>query len=189
MESESSLKRIQPEYWGTKAETDLAPRCGRIRVASVAASAAVENLMVSRRFFPAFMTLLCLATTPHPVKSADKPATANPLSPKATAPRDVTPEEAERILKLNPGMVILDVRTPEEFGDGHLPGAVNLNFFATDFLEKVKAYEGKQILIHCASGGRSGQALSRLKDTSFSALYHLKSGFTGWQSAGKKIER
>jgi rhodanese-related sulfurtransferase len=121
--------------------------------------------------------------------AADKPAPANPLTPAASVPRDVTPDEAERILKLNPGMVILDVRTLEEFSDGHLPGAVNLNFFAADFLEKVKAYEGKQILIHCASGGRSGQALSRLKDTSFASLYHLKTGFTGWQSAGKKIER
>jgi rhodanese-related sulfurtransferase len=44
-------------------------------------------------------------------------------------------------------------------------------------------------MIHCASGGRSGQALARLKDTTFASLYHLKTGFTGWQSAGKKIER
>lgn len=145
--------------------------------------------MPSNPLLPASIALLCLTAAPHPVNSADQPAPANPLTPKAAAPRDVTPDEAERILKLNPGMVILDVRTPEEYGDGHLPGAVNLNFFATDFLEKVKAYEGKQILIHCASGGRSGQALSRLKDTSFGALYHLKSGFTGWQSAGKKTER
>jgi len=137
---------------------------------------------------PVFTALLLLIL-PSSMQAADKPAPANPLTPAASVPRDVTPDEAERILKLNPGMVILDVRTLEEFSDGHLPGAVNLNFFAADFLEKVKAYEGKQILIHCASGGRSGQALSRLKDTSFASLYHLKTGFTGWQSAGKKIER
>jgi rhodanese-related sulfurtransferase len=138
---------------------------------------------------PASVALLLFSAPPRPMNAADQPAPANPLIPKAAASRDVTPDEAERILKLNPGMVILDVRTPVEFGDGHLPGAVNINFFAADFLEKIKAYEGRQILIHCASGGRSGQALSRLKDTSFSALYHLKSGFTGWQSAGKKTER
>jgi rhodanese-related sulfurtransferase len=121
--------------------------------------------------------------------AADQPAPSLGSTPAAALSREVTPDEAERILKLNPGMVILDVRTLEEFSEGHLPGAVNLNFFAADFLQKVKAYEGKQILIHCASGGRSGQALSRLKDVSFTSLYHLKSGFTGWQSAGKKIER
>jgi rhodanese-related sulfurtransferase len=120
---------------------------------------------------------------------ADQPSPSKPLTPTAAVPRDVTPDEAERILKLNPGMVVLDVRTLEEFSEGHLPGAVNLNFFAADFLDKLKSYEGKQVLIHCASGGRSGQALARLKDTSFASLYHLKTGFTGWQSAGKKTER
>lgn len=132
---------------------------------------------------------LALLLTALPMHAADAPSPSKPLAPAPSLPRDVTPDEAERILKLNPGMIVLDVRTSEEFSEGHLPGAVNINFFATDFLEKIKTYEGKPILIHCASGGRSGQALSRLKDTSFAALYHLKSGFTGWQSAGKKIER
>ena len=144
--------------------------------------------MRSIRLVPLLASLLLLPST-DAMHAADKPAPSIGSTPAAATPRDVTPDEAERILKLNPGMVILDVRTLEEFSEGHLPGAVNLNFFATDFLEKVKSYEGKQILIHCASGGRSGQALSRLKDTSFASLYHLKTGFTGWQSAGKKIER
>lgn len=145
--------------------------------------------MRNRLLFPLLTALLPLLPLPRPMHAADTPSPTKPFTPAASVPRDVTPDEAERILKLNPGMVILDIRTPEEFSEGHLPGAVNLNFFATDFLQKVKAYEGKQILIHCASGGRSGQALSQLKDTSFGALYHLKSGFTGWQSAGKKVER
>lgn len=130
--------------------------------------------------------LLSLTSSMH---AADKPFLVSPLIPTATAPRDVTPDEAERILKLNPDMIILDVRTSEEFSEGHLPGAFNLNFFAPDFIDKVKSYEGKKILIHCASGGRSGQALARLKDASFASLFHLKTGFTGWQSAGKKTER
>ncbi len=144
--------------------------------------------MRSTRLLLVFTTLLLLPV-PHPMLAADQPSPSKPLLPTAAVPRDVTPDEAERILKLNPGMVVLDVRTLEEFSEGHLPGAVNLNFFAADFLDKMKSYEGKQVLIHCASGGRSGQALARLKDTSFASLYHLKTGFTGWQSAGKKIER
>ena len=145
--------------------------------------------MLTNRLLPFLTALLPLLPLPRHMHAADKPVTGNPFAPATSAPKDVTPDEAERVLKLNPGMVILDVRTPEEFSEGHIPGAVNLNFFATDFLDKVKSYEGKQIMIHCASGGRSGQALSRLKDTSFGALYHLKNGFTGWQSAGKKVER
>jgi rhodanese-related sulfurtransferase len=139
---------------------------------------------------PIVIAIVCALLLPSlPMHAADKPASPVPVVPAAAAPRDVTPDEAERILKLNPGMIVLDVRTPEEFSEGHLPGAVNLNFFAADFITKVKAYEGKQVLIHCASGGRSGQALGRLKDTPFASIFHLKTGFTGWQSAGKKVER
>jgi rhodanese-related sulfurtransferase len=141
--------------------------------------------------YSVLLPVISFAALTHPksMDAADKPGPSIFQTPTAAAPKDVTPDEAERIMKLNPNLVILDVRTAEEFGEGHLPGAINLNFFATDFLDKMKGYEGKSVLIHCASGGRSGQALSRLKDTSFAALYHLKNGFTGWQSAGKKIER
>ena len=104
-------------------------------------------------------------------------------------PKDLTPDEAERMLKLQPEIVILDVRTFEEFAQGHIPGAVNLDFFSPDFAEKVKKYEDKSVLVHCASGGRSGQTVSLIKDCKFPAIYHLKSGFTGWQAAGKQVAR
>ena len=112
----------------------------------------------------------------------------NVLKQKMT-PKDLTPDEAERMLKLQPEIVILDVRTSEEFAQGHIPGAVNLDFFAPDFAEKVKGYEDKSVLVHCASGGRSGQTVSLIKDGKFTAIYHLKSGFTGWQAAGKRVVR
>ena len=112
----------------------------------------------------------------------------NALRQKMT-PKDLTPDEAERILKLQPEIVILDVRTSEEFAQGHIPGAINLDFFAPDFAQKIKGYEDKSVLVHCASGGRSGQTISLIKDGKFAAIYHLKSGFTGWQAAGKKVVR
>ena len=60
--------------------------------------------------------------------------------------------------------VILDVRTPREFQAGHLPGAVNLDFNASDFetraalLDKSKTY-----VVHCASGGRSVKACEKAR--------------------------
>jgi rhodanese-related sulfurtransferase len=104
-------------------------------------------------------------------------------------PKDLTPDETERMLKLQSDIVIIDVRTSEEFSQGHLPRAVNLDFFAPDFSAKIKGYEGKSVLIHCASGGRSGQTVNMIKDSKFQAIYHLKTGFTGWQAAGKQVVR
>ncbi len=104
-------------------------------------------------------------------------------------PKDLTPDETERMLKLQSDIVIIDVRTLEEFAQGHLPGAVNVDFFGPDFTAKIKGYEGKPVLIHCASGGRSGQTVNMIKDGKFSAIYHLKTGFTGWQAAGKQVVR
>jgi rhodanese-related sulfurtransferase len=112
----------------------------------------------------------------------------NVLKQKMT-PKDLTADETERMLKLQSDIVIIDVRTSEEFAQGHLQGAVNLDFFAPNFAEKMKGYEGKPVLIHCASGGRSGQTVNMIKDGKFSAIYHLKSGFTGWQAAGKPVVR
>ena len=112
----------------------------------------------------------------------------NVLKQKMT-PKDLTADETERMLKLQSDIVIIDVRTSEEFAQGHLQGAVNLDFFAPDFAEKIKGYEGKPVLIHCASGGRSGQTIHMIKDGKFPAIYHLKSGFTGWQAAGKQVVR
>lgn len=142
--------------------------------------------------FAAVVVLTVLALPAQPVAAdplkAESGGFLNAFKQKMT-PKDLTPDEAERILKLQPETVILDVRTSEEFAQGHIPGAVNLDFFAPGFAEKVKEYEGKSVLVHCASGGRSGQTVSLIKDSKFTAIYHLKSGFTGWQSAGKKVTR
>ena len=54
--------------------------------------------------------------------------------------RDIGPDEARQVLARPPaGLVVLDIRTPEEFRDGHLPGARNLDFFAPDFRQQLEA--------------------------------------------------
>jgi phage shock protein E len=86
--------------------------------------------------------------------------------------------------------VILDVRTPEEFQAGHLPGAVNLDVKAPDFREKAAALDkSKAYLVHCASGARSVRACEALSHLDFPKLYNLPGGFKAWVKAGKPVEK
>ena len=79
---------------------------------------------------------------------------------------------------VDPGFVVLDVRTPGEFNGRHVKGAVNLDFYAPEFdsrlagLDRTKAY-----LVYCASGSRSGQAVSRMRPLGFVEVYNMTVGF------------
>src|ERR1017187_4769634 len=86
--------------------------------------------------------------------------------------------------------VILDVRTPEEFQAGHIPGAVNLDVSAADFQAKAALLDRSKIyLVHCASGGRSVRACEKLNHLDFPNLYNLPGGFKAWAKAGKPVEK
>src|ERR1035437_282374 len=94
-----------------------------------------------------------------------------------------TVESAEMIKKnlKNKNFVILDVRTPEEYIEGHLANATNIDFKATDFAEKVgKLDKSKTYLVYCHSGHRSASAVEVMKTQSFQTLYNLDGGITQW---------
>jgi rhodanese-related sulfurtransferase/thioredoxin-related protein len=86
--------------------------------------------------------------------------------------------------------VILDVRTPTEFGNGHIAGALNLDVNAVDFQEKVATLDKNKIyLVHCASGIRSVKACQKMAKLDFPNLYNLSGGFKAWAKAGKPVEK
>ena len=88
----------------------------------------------------------------------------------------------------DPQNVILDVRTPKEFESGHLSGALNLDFNAPDFLDRIKALDrSKTYLVHCASGVRSARACTKLSQLDFPRLYNLKGGIHAWIKAGQPV--
>ena len=102
---------------------------------------------------------------------------------------DVSPEAAEKLLVDN-AVTVLDVRTPEEFAEGHLPNAVNIDFKDAGFSEALaKLDRNKPYLMHCRSGGRSGQALSVFEELGFSKLHHLKNGILGWTASGRELTK
>ena len=114
--------------------------------------------------------------------------TTTPASAPATV-QTVNADEFERLSKL-PEHPVLDVRTPAEFAAGHLPGAINLDWKAKDFAEKVAALDkSKTYMVHCAVGGRSRSACEKMIKLSFPNVYNLEGGIMAWQRAGKKVEK
>lgn len=67
--------------------------------------------------------------------------------------------------------VIIDVRTPAEFADGHLDGAVNIDVQSPDFEQQISALDpAGDYIVYCRSGNRSGQAIDRMSALGFTAL-------------------
>ena len=98
---------------------------------------------------------------------------------------DLSIADFQKKLSADNTAIILDVRTPAEYVKGHLANAAAINFFDTDFKEKVgKLDKNKAVYVYCAVGGRSAKALKILQELGFKTAYNMLGGFTGWQAAG-----
>lgn len=132
--------------------------------------------------------------------AAPLPAMASPEPPAESAPaaepkvENLKPAEAAKRLqeksREKPAVTILDVRTPDEFRDGHLKGATNIDFNADAFETKLAALDrSKPVLVHCAAGGRSTRSLKTLKKLGFQTILHLDGGYNAWKEAGLPVEK
>ena len=96
-------------------------------------------------------------------------------------------DQFAKILKTKK-LTVLDVRTPDEFEEGHIKGAKNINYYAEDFKKQIgKLDKSKAYLIHCRSGGRSGRASKIMIGMGFKLVYDLAPGMMGWEEAGKPV--
>lgn len=93
--------------------------------------------------------------------------------------------EFAQMIKDKPGALLLDVRTPGEFADGHLEQAVNIDWNAGDFEQKMEGTQkSKPVLVYCLSGGRSAAAAASLRKMGFAEVYELDGGMMKWRKAG-----
>jgi rhodanese-related sulfurtransferase len=97
---------------------------------------------------------------------------------------DVTAEQGEVIITENidnPDFIILDVRSPSEYEEGHIENAININYYDSDFTTQLDTLEkNKTYFLYCRSGSRSRRALKKMKELGFNKIYHLKRGFNSW---------
>jgi rhodanese-related sulfurtransferase len=81
---------------------------------------------------------------------------------------------------------VVDVRDPQEFASGHVPGAVNQPLSRSD---PKKLPKGKPVVLICQAGGRSAKALSQARSAGHQDVRHYTGGTAGWHARGEKIER
>jgi phage shock protein E len=96
----------------------------------------------------------------------------------------------ERIERHDPSMIVVDVRTPEEFAAGHVPGAINIPY--TDLpagLEKVTQGGDPQIVLYCETGRRAGIAADTLGKAGFRRLLHLDGDMKQWREQQRPTEQ
>jgi rhodanese-related sulfurtransferase len=103
--------------------------------------------------------------------------------------KHVKADEAAKIIAEGKTIVV-DVRTADEFKDGHIKGAKNIDIMASDFEALLgKLDKNAPTLVHCQAGGRSMRALKVFEKLGFTNLMHLDEGFGGWKAAGKPVEK
>lgn len=134
-----------------------------------------------------FFALLTLAATFTAQLCADEKKPGKTAKP---AVKEVTVDEADKLIASTPGLIVLDVRIPEEFDHAHIKGAVNVNVFDVDFQKLIAELDqSKPVLVHCASGRRSAKAIEQMTGkVKFPQVYHMNEGFNGWKAAKKPFE-
>ena len=92
------------------------------------------------------------------------------------------------LISENADIIVLDVRTPKEFAEGHIEGAININFYDDDFADQLaKLDTSETYLLHCRSGGRSSKSLPILERLGYANVTHLDGGFKAWKNAGQSV--
>ncbi|MCC7298945.1 MAG: thioredoxin [Bacteroidia bacterium] len=93
-------------------------------------------------------------------------------------------------LKTELQKTILDVRTPEEYNNGHIPNAININVNGSDFETAVQKLDTqKTIFVYCLAGSRSARAADILAQMGFKNIVNLEGGYSQWSAAGFPTEK
>lgn len=142
-----------------------------------------------------FLVLILLA----PVVHAQKDTKKQPVSPAPTRLMKLDtikvegfrPQDVMTIIEhkgANP--LLLDVRTPEEFAQGHLKGAINIPLMQLERrLPSLRKYTSRTIITMCDKGVRGMQACGILVANKIGWTYYMKTGINGWVQAGLPLEK
>lgn len=144
--------------------------------------------MKNQKLFSLWAALIVSIAT---ISAAESPAEKHPAAVKPSdsskAFKNIGVDEFDKLRKQKTN-VVLDVRTPKEYQESHIPGSTQLDFKSPDFEKELKKLDpNKTYLVHCASGGRSSQTAAKMKALNFKNVYNLEGGMKAWEKAGKPV--
>lgn len=115
-------------------------------------------------------------------------STGDPVACVQTAECTTLPPADFAELAAADGVVLLDVRTPEEFAEGHLEGAVNLDVSGADFATGLADLDPEATYaVYCRSGNRSQTALDLMAQAGIASAADLTGGIGAWADAGMPV--
>ncbi len=111
----------------------------------------------------------------------------------ACAPEDATapvqPGDLAALLARDEAPLLLDVRTPEEFAQGHVPGATLVPVQELEArLGELGAYKARGVVTYCEVGGRAGKAAELLRANGFSSVRQLDGSMQRWRAEQREVE-
>ena len=106
----------------------------------------------------------------------------------AAGVRNVESKEAQRIMAAKKNLFLLDVRTPDEYRQAHLKGAVLIP--VSEVGRRVgEVPKNRPVMVYCAVGARSNMAAGFLAGRGYGEVYNMADGIVGWYRNGLPVER
>ena len=94
----------------------------------------------------------------------------------------ISAKDFNKMIKNDKSAIVIDVRTPEEFNNGHLRNSLNVNWFDENFDENLKIFnKDLPVFVYCLSGGRSSKANEKIQSLGFKNVYELDGGILEWR--------
>ena len=103
----------------------------------------------------------------------------------------VSPAKAAEVIAEQPdGLVVLDIRTPEEFNEARLADAIMVDYYAPDFADQLDRLD-KDVpyVLYCRTGNRSSDAVKTMKSLGFTEVYEIDGGIVNWYEQGFPVEQ
>ena len=92
------------------------------------------------------------------------------------------PDAFRQLMEKHPDAVLIDVRTPAEFNEYHLPGSLNMDFLGKDYWEIFDQLDkNTPTLVYCRTGRRSVRTVMFMKNGGFTNVHNLDGGLVAWQ--------